>query len=148
MMFRSGDGIDVGREFLQSREMDKEKMTCDDAPSPPHVCYLDPMFPPRTKSSAVKKKMQLLQGLLGEGSEDADQEGRVEEERALLHVALALAQRRVVVKRPIHAPPLGVCNVQQGEGDADGVEVDKNEYLRRADGPNVAASYKSRLVTR
>jgi len=29
----------------------------------PDVCYLDPMFPPRTKSAAVKKHMRLLQSL-------------------------------------------------------------------------------------
>jgi 16S rRNA G966 N2-methylase RsmD len=31
---------------------------------PVDVCYLDPMFPPRTKSSAVKKNMQILHSLL------------------------------------------------------------------------------------
>jgi 16S rRNA G966 N2-methylase RsmD len=31
---------------------------------PVDVCYLDPMFPPRTKSAAVKKNMQILHSLL------------------------------------------------------------------------------------
>jgi 16S rRNA (guanine1516-N2)-methyltransferase len=64
----------------------------------PDCVYLDPMFPARRKSAQVKKKMQLMQLLHGELDEDAD--------RALLEVALDVARRRVVVKRPKGAPPL------------------------------------------
>ena len=62
----------------------------------PDVVYLDPMFPHRKKSAAVKKEMRLFQQLLGP-DEDAD---------ALLQPALALALKRVVVKRPAGAPYL------------------------------------------
>ena len=31
---------------------------------PPDVVYLDPMFPPRTRPSAVKKNIQILHSLL------------------------------------------------------------------------------------
>jgi 16S rRNA (guanine1516-N2)-methyltransferase len=62
----------------------------------PDVVYLDPMFPHRKKSALVKKEMRLFQQLLGP-DEDAD---------ALLAPALALAQKRVVVKRPAGAPYL------------------------------------------
>jgi 16S rRNA (guanine1516-N2)-methyltransferase len=62
----------------------------------PEVVYLDPMFPHRKKSAAVKKEMRLFQQLLGP-DEDAD---------ALLKPALALALKRVVVKRPAGAPYL------------------------------------------
>lgn len=62
----------------------------------PDVVYLDPMFPHRKKSAAVKKEMRLFQQLLGP-DEDAD---------ALLAPALALAVKRVVVKRPADAPYL------------------------------------------
>lgn len=62
----------------------------------PDVVYLDPMFPHRKKSAAVKKEMRLFQQLLGP-DEDAD---------ALLAPALALAVKRVVVKRPAGAPYL------------------------------------------
>ncbi|RTE85921.1 MULTISPECIES: class I SAM-dependent methyltransferase [Gammaproteobacteria] len=62
--------------------------------SPPDAIYLDPMFPERGKTAAVKKDMQMLQQLVG-GDEDADQ---------LLPAALALATYRVVVKRPATAP--------------------------------------------
>lgn len=61
------------------------------------VVYLDPMFPHRDKSAAVKKEMVLFQSLLGPDM-DAD---------ALLIPALDLAQHRVVVKRPKKAPGLG-----------------------------------------
>lgn len=63
----------------------------------PDVVYLDPMFPHRKKSAAVKKEMRLFQQLLGP-DEDAD---------LLLKPALALAKKRVVVKRPSGAPFLG-----------------------------------------
>ncbi len=60
------------------------------------VVYLDPMFPHRDKSAAVKKEMVLFQELLGP-DEDAD---------SLLAPALQLARHRVVVKRPKRAPDL------------------------------------------
>ena len=60
----------------------------------PDVVYLDPMFPHRKKNAAVKKEMRLFQQLLGP-DEDAD---------LLLKPALALAKKRVVVKRPSGAP--------------------------------------------
>lgn len=62
----------------------------------PDVVYLDPMFPHRQKSALVKKEMRVFQLLVG-ADEDAD---------GLLAPALALALRRVVVKRPDYAPPL------------------------------------------
>ena len=62
----------------------------------PQVIYLDPMFPERKKTAAVKKGMQILHRLVGP-DEDA---GR------LLAVALEQAGQRVVVKRPRLADPL------------------------------------------
>jgi len=63
----------------------------------PDVIMLDPMFPERGKSALVKKPMRLFHGLVGTDP-DADH---------LLELALAKARRRVVVKRPLHAPALG-----------------------------------------
>jgi len=60
----------------------------------PEVVYLDPMFPERSKTASVKKEMRLLQQLLG-----ADMDTR-----ELFEVALTVATRRVVVKRPRTAP--------------------------------------------
>jgi 16S rRNA (guanine1516-N2)-methyltransferase len=57
------------------------------------VVYLDPMFPERRKSAQVKKEMQYMQALLGK-----------EDGAELFEPALQCATRRVVVKRPIHAP--------------------------------------------
>lgn len=60
------------------------------------VIYLDPMYPEKRKSAAVKKDMRLLQRLVGP---DVDSD-------KLLKVALQKAKHRVVVKRPGHAEPL------------------------------------------
>lgn len=65
----------------------------------PDVVYLDPMFPARDKSALVKKEMRLFHRLLGE---DRDPAG-------LLQAALKVARRRVVVKRPRLAPPVGAA---------------------------------------
>ena len=62
----------------------------------PDVIYLDPMYPHREKSAAVKKEMRVFQSLVGEDL-DAD---------SLLAPALKLAKYRVVVKRPSYAQPL------------------------------------------
>jgi 16S rRNA (guanine1516-N2)-methyltransferase len=64
---------------------------------PPDVVYLDPMFPPKRRKSALpKRELVLLRKLVGEDP-DADQ---------LFAVAQEHARNRVVVKRPHHAPPL------------------------------------------
>lgn len=62
----------------------------------PDVIYLDPMFPARTKTALVKKEMRWLRDLLGH-------EDDVHE---LLQLALKIAKKRVVVKRPRLAPLL------------------------------------------
>ena len=56
----------------------------------PQVVYLDPMYPERRKSAAVKKEMAFFHELVGIAQNDA----------ALLDAALATATARVVVKRP------------------------------------------------
>jgi 16S rRNA (guanine1516-N2)-methyltransferase len=80
------------------------KCVPSDIPSPDCI-YLDPMFAPRTKTAAVKKNMQILHGLLD--SQDVDKVIMNEQEIELLEAALEAATSRVVVKRPIQAPPLG-----------------------------------------
>ncbi len=62
----------------------------------PDVVYLDPMYPHpenKKKSALVKKEMRVFQHLVG-ADDDAD---------GLLRPALALAAKRVVVKRPDYA---------------------------------------------
>ena len=71
----------------------------------PDVVVLDPMFPDPEKGALVKKEMLALQTFVGE---DLDAP-------MLLTAALAVAQRRVIVKRPIGAPPI--------EGPKPSVEI-------------------------
>ena len=59
----------------------------------PDVIYMDPMFPTRKKSAAVKKEMRVFKQIAG-ADLDADK---------LLEVALKTAKHRVVVKRPAAA---------------------------------------------
>jgi 16S rRNA (guanine1516-N2)-methyltransferase len=54
------------------------------------VIYLDPMYPTRDKSAAVKKEMRAFHDLVGHNEDDHE----------LLAAALEKAQYRVVVKRP------------------------------------------------
>jgi len=65
----------------------------------PDVCYLDPMFPPKKKSAAVKRNMQILQSLLGRRKETEEEVANSTIE--LLEAALELAKVRVVLKRPV-----------------------------------------------
>lgn len=66
--------------------------------SAPECIYIDPMFPPKRKKSALPKKtMLILRDLLGD---DLDRE-------ALFEAALAATAKKVVVKCPDHAEPLG-----------------------------------------
>ena len=70
-------------------------LAADDA-TRPDVVYLDPMFPGRTKSAAVKKKFQLIHGL--------ERPCEPEAEDSLMSAALAARPRKIVVKRPVKGP--------------------------------------------
>ncbi len=64
----------------------------------PDCIYIDPMFPPKRKKSALpKKSMLILRELLG------DDEDRV----GLFEVAMQVTAKKVVVKNPSYAEPLG-----------------------------------------
>lgn len=63
----------------------------------PDVVYLDPMFPERKKSAAVKKKFQLLQRLEAP-CDDADE---------ILAAAIEAHPKKIVIKRPLKGPRLG-----------------------------------------
>ena len=60
----------------------------------PDVVLLDPMFPERRKSAAVKKKLQLIQRL----------ERPCDDEGGLMDAARVAEPRRIVVKRPAKGP--------------------------------------------
>ena len=64
----------------------------------PDCIYLDPMFPPKRKKSALSKKtMAILQEVVGEDIDKTE----------LFEAALAATGKRVVVKSPDYAEPLG-----------------------------------------
>lgn len=66
--------------------------------SKPDCVYIDPMFPPKRKKSALaKKSMRVLRDLLGD---DMDRQ-------QLFNAAFNAAGKRVVVKSPDYAAPLG-----------------------------------------
>ena len=96
-------------------------------PYPPDIVYLDPMFPPRKKkASAVKKDMAMLHSLLETATVSEDKEGREESEKArlkeeqqLLEAACNAATRRVVVKRPANALPLGLMGDNESDVNAN-----------------------------
>ena len=56
----------------------------------PDVVYLDPMYPERRKTAAVKKEMAYFHDLVGAAQDEAE----------LLDAALNTAKKRIVVKRP------------------------------------------------
>jgi 16S rRNA (guanine1516-N2)-methyltransferase len=62
----------------------------------PDAVFLDPMFADRGKAALPGRDLQILRALLGPGGDVDGAE--------LLAAARAVARRRVVVKRPAHAP--------------------------------------------
>jgi len=99
------DGVRRAEQDEKIGVLMKEKLSlaCGDSrqelgqvPFEPEVIYLDPMFPPKEKSALVKKEMRILHEVVGR-DEDADE---------LLKVALTMATKRVVVKRPAYADHL------------------------------------------
>ena len=79
---------------MQLLHGDSAVMLAQHQSTPVDIVYLDPMFPERKKSAKVKKNMALLQQLL-------HSEAQAEH---LLANAIGVASKRVVVKRPRHAP--------------------------------------------
>ena len=63
----------------------------------PDAVYLDPMYPESGKKAAKRKEMRLFRRLVGDDLDAGE----------LLEKAQEVATRRVVVKRPVKAPPLG-----------------------------------------
>lgn len=86
------------------------------------VYYLDPMFPPRNKSAAVKKEMVLMRRLFERPDQQAD-------EARLLEWSLAQDCARVVVKRPARAPCLAE---RKPSFQLRGKAVRFDVYVRRA----------------
>ena len=93
------------QHWLQKLKLQPPPLLCGNAidllatlETRPDCVYLDPMFPPKRKKSALaKKSMMILRDLLGD-DQDKDQ---------LFAAALATTAKRVVVKSPDYAEPLG-----------------------------------------
>lgn len=79
-----------------------------DSNSAVDVVYLDPMYPAGPRRAAQRKAMRVLRDLVGEDDDST----------SLLDAARHVARKRVVVKRPIHAPPLAPGPVQSHKGNA------------------------------
>ena len=78
------NGIDVLRELANAKEDDR-----------PDIVFIDPMFPTGRKSRE-QKSMRVVRCLVGD---DLDAAG-------LVGLARKVARKRVVIKRPLHAPGL------------------------------------------
>ncbi len=95
---------------------------------PVNAVYLDPMYPKRRSSAAVKKPMQFIQGLVGAGPDPID---------VLQSCLLALADSsnalsRVVVKRPSEAAALISSQAWDGQLiDIDAGAARFDVYLKR-----------------
>jgi len=85
----------------------------------PDAVLVDPMFPERTKAARAKKEMQLLRRLLGPGDDTV----------SLLEVALATARRRVILKRPVHAPQ--IAGIRPPDLEIPGRAARYDVYLAR-----------------
>ncbi len=74
-----------------------------------NTIYLDPMFPDRSKSAAVKKDLAAVQSLLASQSMSPElpQAGSTDPAVDLLNWALSQPVERVVVKRPAKSTHLG-----------------------------------------
>ena len=65
------------------------------------VIYLDPMYPESGKTAAKRKEMRMFREVVGDDLDVPE----------LLEIALQIAQKRIVLKRPIKASKLGKPNV-------------------------------------
>jgi 16S rRNA (guanine1516-N2)-methyltransferase len=91
--------------WLQTQQLKPPRLIMGNAiellanlPQAPDCIYLDPMFAPKRKKSALAKKaMQILHDLIGQ-DEDKD---------LLFTAALNATAKRVVVKSPDYSEPLG-----------------------------------------
>jgi 16S rRNA (guanine1516-N2)-methyltransferase len=79
-----------------------DKMPTDEFPD---IVYLDPLFPKRSKTAKVKKKMQLIRLIL-----EASPCEQHYSDAGLLELAMKRAKNRVVIKRPRKAQPFADTN--------------------------------------
>jgi len=93
------------KDWVQKRSLQVPHLSTGNAiellanlPEAPDCIYLDPMFPAKRKKSALtRKSMAVLRDILGDDLDSAD----------LFAAAMQAAGKRVVVKSPDYAEPLG-----------------------------------------
>jgi len=71
----------------------------------PDIIYLDPMFPPKRKTSSAKKEIQWLQRIHA-NTDNMFPDFNPSTAEHIFALALKVARKRVIVKRPIHAQTL------------------------------------------
>ncbi|MCF7987386.1 MAG: class I SAM-dependent methyltransferase [Methylovulum sp.] len=104
-LLRDGFARLAQQDWLQKLQVSPPRLVTGNAiewlttlSTPPDAIYLDPMFPPKRKKSALaKKSMMVLRDLLGD-DDDKNQ---------LFTAAFQATGKRVVVKSPDYAEPLG-----------------------------------------
>lgn len=100
-----GDGLArlAQKDWVLKRQLAMPRLLVGNAiellsmlPEKPDCIYLDPMFPPKRKA-ATRKSMAILRDILGDDLDRAE----------LFDIAMQTTGRRVVVKSPDYADPLG-----------------------------------------
>jgi len=92
------------KDWMQNRQLQPPNLLVGNAiallahlPQPPDCIYLDPMFPPKRKKSALpKKSMLVLRDILGDDEDSAD----------LFAAAWQATGKRLAVKMPDYAEPM------------------------------------------
>lgn len=104
-LIRDGFNRLAQKDWMQNRQLQPPKLLVGNAikllgnlQEAPDCIYLDPMFPPKRKKSALAKKaMTVLRDILGDDEDRAD----------LFAAAWQATGKRVVVKSPDYAEPMG-----------------------------------------
>ena len=100
-------GVELLGDRLMVVQRDARDVLAEEDVEAPDVVYIDPMFPPRRKSSALSRKaMRLIRDVVGTDIDAAD----------LLATARRHARRRVVVKRSDDGKPLAPDMVASHHG--------------------------------
>ena len=86
-------------ERLELKHGDSSRLFANWSDLAPSIIYLDPMFPEKTKSALTNIKMRFIQSLMNENPPCSGKQ--------LFEEALKLATKRVIVKRPLKAKPIG-----------------------------------------
>ena len=92
--FFNVDSRIILEEFLNNLELKR-----------PDIIYLDPMFPSKRKTSAPKKEIQWLQQVHAL-TPSMYPDYRPSSAEEIFNLALKIAHKRVIVKRPLHAQTL------------------------------------------